>query len=58
MAITLGFPASGIEAQLVEEVRALVGQASGVPLLGALPLDVSPRDRKAAFPDIVVEGFS
>ncbi len=74
----------------------MVGQESGVPLLGALPLDarirreadggeptvvadpdsaiamkyleiarraaarlaVDPRDRKAAFPDCVVEGFS
>jgi hypothetical protein len=58
VAITLGFPVSGIEAQRVEEVRAVVGQETGIPLLGALPLDVGPRDRKAAIPDIVVEGFS
>ena len=30
VAVILGFPVSGIEAQLVEEVRAVVGQETGV----------------------------
>jgi len=80
MAITLGFPVSGIEAQRGEEVRAVIGQETGVAdadvgidwkirtqtVQGALTpmpnvkniIAVGPRDRKAAFPDIVVEGFS
>ena len=72
VAVILGFPVSGIEAQLVEEVRAVVGQETGVadpdgaiamkyPEIArraAARLAVDPRDRKAAFPDFIVEGFS
>jgi hypothetical protein len=72
VAVILGFPVSGIEAQRVEEVRAVVGQEIGVadpdgaiamkyPEIArraAARLAVGPRNRKAAFPDIVVEGFS
>ena len=72
VAIILEFPVSGIEAQLVEEVRAVVGQETGVAdpdsaiamkyleiaRRASARLAIDSRDRKAAFPDCVVEGFS